>query len=410
MKKIKIIWAVVPKMLVFLLGVYLFFYFTANGNKVVEIYSIAFRNLFFFFLFLYIGMIFHEIGHLLFAKLFGGVPKRIILGYGHDVTTLKILGIEIYIKKMIHRGGQAFAAFSKDKKNNTQRFFYYAGGVIVNLFFAVTFFLFFGFESGFLFSSKTSAISESIIISNALLFILNIIPYNTNSQGIKVANDGLRILNLFTKKAEWESNIELELFDATELVKAGKYNEAIELLEKLLEIEPKNLLIKYNLGSVYLLILNYNKSLFYLKQVEIEIENGKKFYYEVALYVNIAWVLYLQGQTETALDYSHKAYVLGSGDYFVKLIRGGLLIETGKIDLGISILEELIDFKFTQFTFHASIFLVLAYFLKNDEKKYLKYKKYLSNLKLKLSDFDQVFLDKINKKLTENTEVVELEI
>ncbi|MBN2662396.1 MAG: tetratricopeptide repeat protein [Bacteroidales bacterium] len=401
-KKLKIFWAVIPKNLIVFLGISLFFKLAANGNKVAEIYSIAFQNVFFVFLFYYIGIIFHEFGHILFAKLFGAKPRSIIFGYGHSVANFKIGNLKIYIKKMMHRGGLAYATFPKEKQSRIGYFFYCAGGIIVNLLFVVVFLLIEKFDLSFLFSSTISGISEAVIIANSFLVLFNLIPYNTTNQGISIETDGKQMYNSFKKnKNKLFDDTQTEMFDAYELFEQKKYDEAIQIYQNIIEIKPNDLLILHNLGVMHYIKGEFDIAISFYNKIDNAIKNGQPFNNKVFFYYNFAWALYLQGNHELALEYSYQAYLIAAQSYYVKLIRGGMLIENNEIDKGISILKEIIDFKFEEFTYQASVFLMLAYHLKGDNKTMLKYKDYVKKQQVTNAS-TAVFLNKIMKRISEN--------
>tara|TARA_R110002124_G_C8872758_1_gene507873 strand:+ start:65 stop:658 length:594 start_codon:yes stop_codon:yes gene_type:complete len=150
-------------------------------------------------LFIKLGVVIHEIGHLLFGKLAGGNPKRIILGKSHEVTRFRVFDIKVILNKDFN-GGFAFVNFPSGKNTKINQLLLTSGGFITNLIVAYLIYSLFGFNLSFLSGKAGLEFSSAFIFANTLLAFFSLIPYYVDYLGVKVPTDGLTLLKLHLER------------------------------------------------------------------------------------------------------------------------------------------------------------------------------------------------------------------
>lgn len=339
-----------------------------------------------------LNVILHEIGHLTFAKVAGGNPRRMVIGKGHEVLRFSINETKIIINHQI-RGGLAFATFSNLQNLKRRYFFYIVGGLFTNIFIALIFFYFFGFSfdslTGYNFNFPTL-----IILSNAIMALFNIIPYRVDYMGIKLANDGLNLFKLpFKNLTQIKSGLNANLLiDAFECFELKEYQRAIDIYEKYLIEDNSQLIVYINLSVMYLKIGEYTKSLDLLKKIEISLDEKKNKPYKALVYNNFAWIYLIFGDIENADKYSQMSFSINQKENNLRGTRGSVLIEKGDIDQGISMLTDLFDPKFVNNqTLTIAMYLFLGSYKKGNKKETAKYFEFVKSNESKL-DKDEIQL------------------
>jgi tetratricopeptide (TPR) repeat protein len=359
------------------------------------VYSNIILSYIFLLIIVKLNVILHEIGHLTFAKIAGGKPRRMVLGRGHEVLRFKFYGTKIVINTPI-RGGLAFATFGDLKNLRIRYFFYAAGGLFTNLLVALIVFFIFGFNL------DKIDIPSLIILSNVLLVIFNLIPYRIDYLGIKLPNDGLSIFNLPSKNIKQIKsllNADL-LMDAYEFYELKEYQKAIEIYEKYLIEDTSQLIVNINLSLMYLKLGKFTESLILLKNIENSLEEKNNKPYKALVFNNLAWTYLIIGDIDSADKYSEMAFSINHKENSYKGTRGSVLIEKGEIDQGISQLINLVDFKYANNqTLPVAMYLCLGCFLKGDKKEENKYFEFVSANKSKLDKDDSHLWERIYQKI-----------
>lgn len=225
-------------------------------------------NLTLFFIFIKVSTIIHEFGHIQFAQWAGGIPKRIMLGTGHEIYRGELKGIKIILNS-IPMGGSAQAIFPADKQNSWRYAIYYAGGVLLNMTVAGLLILIFGYNELFPFSAQRVDIAGVLIYSNAIA-ILNLLPFYVTRNGLKIPTDGLALLKLlFTSEYKKSFGLKAELwYEAYEHMENRAYDSAEEIFIQLNRENPDNPMLIYNVSTVCLKKANWGEALKYLDTLE----------------------------------------------------------------------------------------------------------------------------------------------
>ncbi len=398
MKKTRLFLTILPKFfwIVLMFGVSFRF---IGGEYYILCNSIIYFLL--IYIFIKVGIVIHEIGHLVFAEILGGEPRRLELGKGQEIFRFELAKIKVIINSLFCCGA-SFAIFPNQKLLKIKYLFFVSGGILFNIFFAYPIYLFNGLNLDFLSGEFGVDIGSAFVISNVYLIIFSIIPYKVTYNGIKIANDGLTILKLPFRNREkiYKEICTSELFDAFDYYEAKEYDKAIDIYERYLRFDEVQTRIKIDLGLMYLKKGNYFKALELSIETIDSLKNKEDKKYQAVVYNNIAWIYLIIRDIENADTYSEKAYNIVPSEKSFQGTRGSVLIEKGEIDVGIRMLSNLVDFKFVNSqTISSSMYLGYGFFLKGEHKEQKKYMDFVENNINKL-DIDE-------KKLLEN---IKLEI
>lgn len=340
-------------------------------------FGILLLNLTFLLIFLKPAIILHETGHLIFAKLVGGIPKRMVLGRGHKVFKKEIGGAKIILNSNLN-SGLAYASFKNMRFIHLKLVFFFCGGFVVNFAFSAAIFLI--FDTGLRRSTEPDFIG-TFGDANLLAGLFAIIPYRSTYQGLKIASDGLSILQIpFRKKqdlTEWtDVNESLEAYD---LMEEKKYDEAISLYEKLMLRVKNPKLLNLNLGLAFMKLGNLAKATELLEELIPLIDEKPYEPFRPIIHNALGWQYLLENRLEEADKYSELAYNADPRSEYICGTRGSVLIELNRISEGKSMLSKDLNLKFVNsHILAAAIYTALA-FAKNGEPE--KAEKYLAFLK-----------------------------
>lgn len=338
-------------------------------------FSYLLFNLLLILVFIRIGIILHEAGHLVFAWIAGGTPRRMSLGKGHEILRIKLQNVQIILNKSL-RAGFATAYFESEALLRLRYFFYILGGPGTNFLFAYLCYHFFGFNLQVLNGGDGLNMASSFILANGLLGVFSLVPYHVNHNGIKIPTDGLSLLRLPFQKIE-KLNDEInreDIFLALEYMETKQYEKAVEIYKRYAEIEDTAFLSKLNLGIAYIHVGEMQKSYELHMECYEKLEQPIYKSYQVILNNNIAWLYLIRGEYEKANKHSEVAYSNGYRESYIRGTRGSSLIEVGKLDEGIDLLKANFDQDFVNsVTMNAGIYLCYAFYLKGNEKEKMKY-------------------------------------
>jgi tetratricopeptide (TPR) repeat protein len=384
MKNYRIIYTLIPKS--YLIGLIIGILLRLPGGEYIILSNII-LNITSLLIFSKIGVIIHEIGHLLFAKMVNGKPRRLILGNGHEVSRFILFNIKVVINTPF-RSGYAFSSFDDLKFIKWRYLFYISGGFLSNLIFVLIIYRLYGFNIDAISGEYGIDLASAFIFSNSMLIITTLIPYRISYMGIKMPNDGLNIITLpFRNIEKLNERINTnDLLDAYEYFELKEYDKAIQIYENYQKIDNSQLIVKINLSVMYMKKGEYLRSLEYLNSV-IELLNDKKNKaYKALVHNNLAWLYMILKDYDKADSFSKIAIDLVPREKNFQGTRGSALIEKGEVEQGINMLLTLVDFNFPNSqTLAAAMYLCLGY-SKLDKKKEIT--KYL--------DFVQTNIDKLD--------------
>lgn len=341
----------------------------AGGDYIII--SNVMVNIILFLLFVKLGIILHEIGHLVFAKGVKGTPRWIFLGKGHEVLKHQYRNIKIVINTSL-REGRVYTTFDNVNNIKLRYLFYVSGGFLTNLILAFIFYFFFGFNHHSFFGEYGIDIASSFIAANVYLAIQALIPLNTRHFGLKQPSDGLIIFTLpFTKAEKIKVSLNKnELLDALEHYQNKEYDKALKIYEKYLETDDSQIVVMLNLSTMHMKLGNLEKSFELLHNLEGTIDEKQNRSFRPLVYNNLAWLNLIRQEAENADKYSKMALKLNRNNKAFQGTRGSVLIETGDIEQGLFYLNNIVDYRYVDNdTLAAAIYLSYGYNLNGNQKE-----------------------------------------
>ncbi|HEY5750420.1 MAG TPA: site-2 protease family protein [Chryseolinea sp.] len=362
--------------------------------------SNSFINCGIFLLAVKLAIIFHEIGHILAAKLVGGTPRRMTLGKGHELHRTQLYGIHVVINSTFH-GGLVNAAFTGPGFLRLRYAFYMLGGVLCNGLIAFVLYSLFGLNFFGADDKIIFAPASAFILANALLLV-NLLPFYVAFMGVRIPSDGLALLTLpFVKRKEVEKWLKVDvLWDAQEHLERKEYSEALAIYEQYLSQYPENKTIRLTIASVLIKTGEPQKGLDTLLPLESSLHEKELKRLAGHFYNTAAWIYLLLNKIDLANHYSALALQKVPGENMFRGTRGSVLIESGNIKDGILLLSHSMDFNFTNSTtLTAAIYLMLAQHLKGNSSERDKYLNFV-NLNYDKLDVDERLLFERNLEKT----------
>ncbi|WP_407557709.1 site-2 protease family protein [Winogradskyella sp. 4-2091] len=379
--------------LILLIGIVVFV-----NNVNVEI-AYLLLNLVAFLFSIKVGVVIHEFGHLIFGKLAGGNPKRIVLGKSHEVKRFTVFNIKIILNKDFN-GGFAFVEFPPEKNTKINQFLLSSGGCLTNLIVAGLLLLCIDFSFSFLSSDNGFQFTSAFIFANSLIAIISLIPYHVEYQGVKVPTDGLTLLRLPFKKNN-ASNVDFNaFFEAQEKFEEKEFDAAIQLYKKYINIEETKVLAHYNTGIMYSKKGDIDEGMSWLESCLNLVDKEKDKMMFAHINNGLAWLKLVKGDTSQIDILSKTAYSIKPSFYYFKGTRGAVLIELGKTEAGIKMLTPLVDFKYPNSqTVTDAIFLYYGHTVLNSNKKAQKFFNFVSNNLDRLGADELLVWKRIQNKL-----------
>jgi len=390
---VEILYNYFPKWPWIVIGVALMLMFVPE----VERLSFIAINLSSIYLFAKIGTIIHESGHLMAAYWVGGKPKRMSLGTGHEIYRAEWKGLKIILNS-VPIGGTANATFGDLPGIRWRLAFFLLGGVLFNVGAALIFYMLFGYDLSF---SSGIHLSSTFIIVSAL-GVFNLIPYYTSHYGLPLPTDGLALLQtLFSRKRKFQNiSYSEDYFEAFECYERREYEKTLSMYQTLNEKIEEDA-IALSMMSVILLKQNKpDEAMPLLKKLEEKVQTKEFKGIKGVIYNNIAWGYLLKNDIPTAYHYSSQAIKALSKNKTVGGTYGCILIERGDIDIGMQWLLLNVDMKHpNDGTLVASMYLMLAYHLKNDLAKRDKHQKFVRENESKLDRDSLLLWERCLKKI-----------
>lgn len=321
------------------------------------------------FLFLKLTTIIHECGHLAAAKLVGGIPRRMVLGRGHEVYRTEVSGVKI-IFNSIPVGGLAFAIFNDDRNIRWKHAAYIVGGVLANLLVAAVFYFLFNFQPRYLSGRYGVDLASALILVNALA-VLNLLPFYSSTYGMKIPTDGLFLLQLPFRPKKYYKDIELKnrFLDAYEYMENREYDKAYEIYTQYLSKFPDEPLPIINMSVIHLRNGEIDNAFTLLEPLLKKVESKELRNYKGYVYNNLAWIYLLKNDIDQAYHYADLTIKVMPSNPHAWGAYGALLIEKGELLTGMQWLFKNMDLEHVNSTtLIASMFLMVAFHLRGDLK------------------------------------------
>jgi tetratricopeptide (TPR) repeat protein len=351
--------------------------------------------------FVKIGVVIHEAGHLIFGKISGSTPKRMVLGRGHEVLRTDLLGITL-IMHARPEGGLAFSTLEKTDKVKWRRAVRVMGGAGSNLLVALLVYAGFGFDYEFISAKEVIDPASAWIGANLLLAFLSMIPFYISYQGVKIPTDGMILIKLpFTPIIASEISAN-DLFEAYEFYEQKDYTKAEQLYLQCLAKDPTQEVLYLSLGAIVMKTGRYEEALNYHRKLEVNIDSKSLKAYKPLLFNNLAWIFLLLSDLEKADNYSELACRLNPKENIFKSTRGCVLIERGQINAGIDLISPMMDLRYVNpQTLTIAMYLMYAYHVRNEGKAKEKYRDFLQKNEAKLAQDDALLYQRILSRMDE---------
>lgn len=302
-------------------------------------------NLGIIYLFMWIMVIPHELGHAVIARLFGFRVFQVIIGHGNALLTRTLLGCEWEFRPL-PVGGVTVAASPSPRVFRLRKFFMFLGGPLVNVLFVLIPFWLMPRSGGANPSSFWEAsLLIDLAIANTVLLVVNLWPRKVATVAGVTENDGLALLTIPFSSGP---KIEADLAAYYALVSRGlyrrkQYAQAVRPCEEGLALYPDSKILRTQLGMVLLSMNEIKKA----RESFIEALKGADVGPEdrMILFNNVAIADLLSGGGDLlgeADRYSAQAYRNIPWVPGVTVTRGEVLVELGRVDEGLALLRETI--------------------------------------------------------------------
>lgn len=196
----------IPIIIVLLFGV-----ISAYNNNISPNFLLT--NVLALCVFCYLDIYIHEIGHVIAARLVGVGVTGVIIGNGKELFRKTVFGIPLVVTNGFGVGftlmGQIDGNFLKLRYS-----FIILGGVLFQFLLTAACFAILGTKDFAYLYAQGISISTMFIISNVLMILTNLFPFNINCYGLRIPNDGLKLLKvLFGKVKDLMDSDETRLFE-----------------------------------------------------------------------------------------------------------------------------------------------------------------------------------------------------
>jgi tetratricopeptide (TPR) repeat protein len=370
------------------------------GNILINVGSFLFALRF--------AVIIHEIGHLLAAKMAGGIPRRVVLGRGHEIYRTKIFNITVIIFSKF-RGGFAWASFENMSFLKLRYGFFVVGGVMLNVFVALIIYLLFDF--GFDLNSRKDHVSLVIpftfFLANALM-LFNLIPAH-NIFGRRTPTDGLALIQLPFKKINLirrtlDDNL---LMDGHEYLERKEFEKALAIFTDYIDKYPDTKILSVSIAHTLLKTGQVSKAIEESTKLLNDINNDKAIYsYAGVIYNQVAWLYLVQGDIQQADHYSQLALSSNPDDQNFQGTRGSVLVEQGHTDQGMYLLFPNMDFRFVNSeTLCAAVYLMLGAHQKEVLRERQRYLEFIQTNADKLDADEKILFERNLSRIMGNVNI-----
>ncbi|WP_158856785.1 M50 family metallopeptidase [Lunatibacter salilacus] len=386
----KIIFIIIPKgyWAIFIVAILLLLlgdsYFT---------FGIILINIFLVLIGLKFAIFVHEIGHLIFAKMVNGIPRRIIFGNGDKVCQFNVRGVKLVLNSKLDRG-LIISEFEDTRFIRCKLIFYACGGFLANFIVAFAFILL---------SINPEAIyfSATFALANLLLGIFSLLPSYTKIQGVKIDSDGLSILKItFLKKSTLQESLaSVKLFVAEDYFESKEFEKSIVIYEDLQSKIKNSKYLNLFLSLAYMKLGYFQKSIELMCDLLPSIDEEAFKNLKFIIYNALAWEYLLVNNLEEADKFSKLTNQFIENNEFIRGTTASILIEKGQLEEGLRLITNDVDFNLpNNQSLSAAMYIGYAYAGLGDNQNAKKYMEFV-DLNSNVLDLDEKFLyERIKEK------------
>lgn len=341
-------------------------------------------NFFVLIVFEILATIPHELGHALVGHLLRFRIFSIVIGSGKLVSEKVWLGFRWYFRA-IPLGGLVYGVPHDTRHYRLRDFLFVLAGPTTNFLLAALAFPFVDFDQQwFMPEYEVMSIPAAIFAANAFTFVGTLIPYRFRSEAGIIATDGLRLLELLYKPLKDLSSQRVLYYvvAAEECRKSKQHEEALGWYQKGLDEFPDH---KYLLNGKGVLLLDMRRftearRLFLATLQKPELDKVMRC---LALN-NLAYANILLNDQQfftEADECSAEAYKQLPWLAAIKGTHGMVLIETGRLEEGVSLLtDSLKESDLAEHKAENAAFLAIAEHRLGNQKKAREYLKLVQKL------------------------------
>ncbi|WP_414753425.1 site-2 protease family protein [Anabaena sp. CCY 9910] len=276
------------------------------------------------FLWLYISIFCHEMGHFIVSKMVGFQPYLVIVGSGKKLLNFHFLNSVIEFR-IIPSGGVTYTSNLKLEKVKHKLAVMYLAGPLVNCCFCLLFSLVYTYYIAYLQFPGYLSIIGSLVYVEFFLFAGNLLPMDIDSYGKVISNDGKAFIDALTKTEQQfiQKLLGLDRYTNTQHSSGDLFNNSLITLQILYKAQAE--FNKHNFSQVIDLlepILDYPDILTRDKLYIIDIL--------ASIVINHGDKKYL----DKANNWSVQAMELASDIKTIQGTRGAILVELGRYNEG----------------------------------------------------------------------------
>lgn len=344
--------------------------------------------------------IIHESGHLLAAQAVGGVPKRMVLGIGHEVKRTEVAGVKIILNSIV-TGGYALAIMDQESYIRLRHFVYILGGVFLNVLIAFLFYILFGFNGRYFLGQDGVDIASAIIFTNGIK-IINLIPFYTSVYGMKLPSDGLGIIQLVFQPIKKEPYIGFmnSHFEAYESFERREYDKSYAIFSDMVDKIPGNPNALYNISTILIRRMEYDKAISILMGLVKRIETQEVKPYAGYIFNNLAWAHMMKGEIDTASPFATLAIKIAPKNQYIIGTYGAMLVEKGELETGMAWLNKNIDTEIPSPTsLLSAMYLMVCFHARHNQDSTNHYKNFVQSNLHKLEKDDLMLWERLLQKV-----------
>jgi len=354
----------------------------------------------FYFLFIPVSYLIREVGRLFWARIMGGIPHHIVIGTGNQLDEFEIFRLKVAVYEKINAGiSQAF--FAEQPFLKFRFGIYLAGRVLTSGGLVMVLALIWELHPEALIGKHPPHLFTAFIIANLQVLLANLLwTIHYDYRQVNFATDGLTLWKLrrVSREALITDILDIQLLDAQDYVRQGKYERAIQLYKKLIDDpqERNYFRARLNFGIFLLKQAMFQESLQMYQSIESLIQKSNFSNLIGIWYQGVAWnYLALEGANK-AYIYAQNAYKLTPKDANAQVVYGAALVTEGMPEEGINVLKQLVDFHSTQeHSIKAAIFVCDGLLRQGERYQANGYYNYIQRQVRTLSKMDQYFWNRV---------------
>jgi Peptidase family M50/Tetratricopeptide repeat len=285
----------------------------------------------------------HELGHAIIGTLLGFRIFRVIIGYGRPLLTRVFLGWRWELRPL-PIGGVTVTATLSTRFFRLRKFLLIFAGPLVNVIcIALPIWLLSQARGASGPGSWGTSLFIDFFMANVLLLGVNLWPHRITTAAGGIENDGLALLRtpFISSQRVDEAPVGYHFLASQELCQQEQYAAAARNCEEGLAKYPNSSLLRSQLGIVFLSMNEHEKAraLFSELLEHTDIKPDQR----MILLNNIAYTDLMSGSPELleeAQRCSEQAYRNIPWVHSVKVTRGAVLVETGRLEEGLPLLRS----------------------------------------------------------------------